>query len=602
MKKLLFFLIAVLCFGLLAYAQEVPKAELFVGYEYIRFVPQLSGNPSFNMHGGGGSINFNVNKMLGFKGEFTGTTSNDVKVCDSTGLNCLTRSGNMFTYLIGPQLSFRSPSRVTPFLHLMFGGSNSNVYANLKQSGTVSTGPTVADAVKNAFTLAAGGGLDVKVGKTVAIRLAQFDYLMTRFSGREVSTSGTGSVGGLEISNQSNWRYMGGIVFRLGRKNMEPPSVTCSASKATIIQGETTGIQANAVDPEGSGLTYSWTASGGSKVSGSGANVTFDSAGLAPGKYSVSVTVSDGKFSASCSTDVTVLKKNGPPTVTCEPASTSVMVGESTTIRASASDPDNDTLTYAWTVDGQALAATGPSITFGTAGRRPGRYNITVTVADAEYKANCSSAVTVTEKPNRPPTIECLTSTLDVASGGSVNLQVRTADPDGDKVTVTWSAATGTVSGTGDSATYSAYGVKAGSYAVTATVDDGKGGRASCTMAINVSERINLATEKCGYFKPNAFRVDNCAKAILDDTASRMQAEPRLRANIIGYTDAKGEKTRKGLGEKRAKAVIAYLTGKGVDASRLTATDGGANNPVADNSKEATRKLNRRVEIELAVR
>ncbi len=75
-----------------------------------------------------------MNKVLGLKGEFTGATAKGTKVCDSTGLNCLSESGNIFTYLFGPRISFRNPSRVTPFLHLMSGGSNSNVYTNLRQA------------------------------------------------------------------------------------------------------------------------------------------------------------------------------------------------------------------------------------------------------------------------------------------------------------------------------------------------------------------------------------------------------------------------------------------------------------------------------------
>ncbi len=58
-------------FGLAAFAQEDPKAELFLGYEYIRFSPSLSGNPSINFNGGGGAVNFNITKVLGIKAEFT---------------------------------------------------------------------------------------------------------------------------------------------------------------------------------------------------------------------------------------------------------------------------------------------------------------------------------------------------------------------------------------------------------------------------------------------------------------------------------------------------------------------------------------------------
>jgi outer membrane protein OmpA-like peptidoglycan-associated protein len=192
---------------------------------------------------------------------------------------------------------------------------------------------------------------------------------------------------------------------------------------------------------------------------------------------------------------------------------------------------------------------------------------------------------------------------MDVASGGSIELRAKAGDPDGDKLNYTWSATGGSVSGSGDTATFNAAGVKAGSYAVTVTVDDGRGGKASCSMTINVSERLSVTKEKCGYFNPGAARVDNCAKAILDDLAIRMKNDPKLRANVIGYTDDSRLETRKkGLGEKRAKAVAAYLEKQGIESSRLTITDGGANNPVGDNKKVAGRKLNRRVEIELSVR
>jgi outer membrane protein OmpA-like peptidoglycan-associated protein len=125
-------------------------------------------------------------------------------------------------------------------------------------------------------------------------------------------------------------------------------------------------------------------------------------------------------------------------------------------------------------------------------------------------------------------------------------------------------------------------------------------------MTVRVSERVLLTREgkrPCGYFATGGRVLDNCAKAALDDLAVRMKNDARLQAKIIGYTDgSRYETSLKNLGERRAKAVSAYLEKKGVDPSRLVVVDEGANNPVGDNKTAAGRKLNRRVEIELTAR
>lgn len=382
------------------------------------------------------------------------------------------------------------------------------------------------------------------------------------------------------------------------RRQNHPPTVTCAIQPTSIKQDETATMRASAVDPDGDPVTYSWTSSGG-KVTGSGETATFDATGIAPGEYTVTVNVADDHgHTVPCSSKITVIKKNLPPTITCQNPSVSITEGESATLRVQASDPNNDPLTYTWKVGSETLAATGPTITFGSAGRKPGTYQVTATVSDGEFTASCTSTVTVNEKPNQPPTIQCLTPTQDVATGGSVELSARGSDPDNDRLTYTWTASGGSVSGSGESATFNATGVRAGSYTVTVTCDDGRGGRASCTMTVNVSEKITLSG-----FNPGSTRLNNVMKAALDDLAVRMQNDPKLRANIIGYTDNTRMETRaKALGLRRAQEAAKYLESKGVDASRIMTTDGDANNPVGDNKTAAGRKENRRIDIELSVR
>jgi outer membrane protein OmpA-like peptidoglycan-associated protein len=375
-----------------------------------------------------------------------------------------------------------------------------------------------------------------------------------------------------------------------------PPTVTCSVSPQQITQGEKAAVKANVVVPKkGTKVTYAWTSSGG-KVTGSDDTATFDATGVNPGKYSITVTVADKyKHSVPCSTDIAVEKKYLPPTVACSVSPNSIQVGESATVLAKAASPDGSPLTYSWTVNGQAQAASTPEFIFGSAGREPDNYTIAVTVNTGKFTASCSSGVTVREIPIAPPTISCLTPTVDIASGGTAQLKVQ-ARAERATPSISWSASVGTVSGSGESAAFDGTGLSAGSYTVTATVDNGRGGRASCTMTVNVSQKINVPG-----FAAGKNRVDNVAKAVLDNAAVQMKNDPHLSASIAGYIDGSKREARiKGLGLKRAQAVIDYLVSKGIDASRLSATDGGAST-VGDSKTEAGRKENRRAEILLSV-
>ncbi|MEM8556723.1 MAG: OmpA family protein [Bacteroidota bacterium] len=84
----------------------------------------------------------------------------------------------------------------------------------------------------------------------------------------------------------------------------------------------------------------------------------------------------------------------------------------------------------------------------------------------------------------------------------------------------------------------------------------------------------------------------------LQDLTRTLERNPDLRLRIEGHTDNTGNaETNQRLSQDRADAVRTYLTGEGIDASRLETQGFGDANPVADNATPEGRQTNRRVEI-----
>jgi OOP family OmpA-OmpF porin len=89
--------------------------------------------------------------------------------------------------------------------------------------------------------------------------------------------------------------------------------------------------------------------------------------------------------------------------------------------------------------------------------------------------------------------------------------------------------------------------------------------------------------------------------AILDQAIDTLQRYPQVKVTVAGYTDSVGKDAyNQSLSERRAQIVFDYLTGHGVDASRLQGPIGhGKNDPIDSNDTDSGRARNRRTELQV---
>jgi OOP family OmpA-OmpF porin len=100
------------------------------------------------------------------------------------------------------------------------------------------------------------------------------------------------------------------------------------------------------------------------------------------------------------------------------------------------------------------------------------------------------------------------------------------------------------------------------------------------------------------HFATGQATIQPDSEQTLGEIAKLLMASPDLKLRIEGYTDNVGSAASNlALSDKRAQAVVAWLTGKGIAGARLSAKGFGQTNPVGDNTTEEGRAKNRRVEL-----
>jgi outer membrane protein OmpA-like peptidoglycan-associated protein/opacity protein-like surface antigen len=426
-------------------------------------------------------------------------------------------SNDAFTTAAGGVIVRDPMGRFTPFAHVLVGGARAGGRGSVYD-------PYIGAYLLNSFfapdtwslDVTAGGGVDYELTHHWAIRLVQADYefmnpdFPTR-SGTALGYVGTGSEGTLNINAL---RLSAGIVYHGGSIGTPlPVTLACSATPDSVYPGDPVTVTAVAgnLDPRRN-VIYIWAGSG---VTGNGTTATVDTALLAPGPYTVTGVVKEGRRgkegmksweTADCSANF-VVKAIEPPTVSCSASPSTINSGDTSTVTAVGVSPQNRPLTYSY------------------------------------------------------------------------------------------SAAAGSISGNGATAAFSSTGAPTGPVAINCTVTDDKGQTATAPTTVTIASPVAAAPHAealCSVSfandKARPTRVDNEAKACLDEVALDLQKQPDAKVVVVGNDDA-SEKARiareekaemrnkhirvRHLAAERAVNTKAYLvTDKGIDPSRISVVTG----------------------------
>lgn len=194
MRKLLLLSLCLVCSRVQAQTDERSKFEVFGGYsfEHIAICGNSEGGCGLesgdlaslpkNLNGWNAAVTGYLSDGLGITADFSGHYASQSSGINSTRFSRIDyRFGP--TFLLNPAKS----DKVGASVHVLLGGVHQSVFNT------------------NGFSAALGGGVDWRVSRRFAVRVAQMDYVFAT-----VPKSSVGS--GIGFAN--GFRYSGGVVFR----------------------------------------------------------------------------------------------------------------------------------------------------------------------------------------------------------------------------------------------------------------------------------------------------------------------------------------------------------------------------------------------------
>jgi hypothetical protein len=438
--------------------------------------------------------------------------------------------------------------------------------------------------------------------------IASGAYFFNKYVGATVEVGTHGTFSNNSSTNDAFTTASGGLIFRFPTSDITP-----------FIHGLVGGVDGSGPEHE----PYTWgvdlTAGGGMDYATPlfdrhlairvfQADYEYMHINFGPGVYGGRANINAARLSAGVVYHIGTIAPPPPVTLACSASPTAVFPGDPVTVTATAGSliPKLNVV-YSWSGDG--VTGSGETATVNTASLAPGSHTVKCGVKEGKTGKeglkpweSAEATATFTVKEFEPPTLSCSVSPTTLKPGDSASITATAMSPQNRPLTYTYSASAGTVNGSGASATFSSTGAPTGPVSITCNVSDDKGHSASANASLTITApyvppaphtqalcSINFEKDK---LRPT--RVDNEAKACLDEVALDLQKQSDAKAVIVGESNskekAKTEKQEKFAAKhKRAKVddfaaergvnTKDYLVKeKGIDASRISvatgATDG----------------------------
>jgi outer membrane protein OmpA-like peptidoglycan-associated protein len=303
------------------------------------------------------------------------------------------------------------------------------------------------------------------------------------------------------------------------------------------------------------------------------------------------------------------------PSAACSVQPVEVFAGEPVTATASGSNFNpKRTVKYDWNGTGVKVTGSTASTQIDTTGLQPGSYGVTANLNDGSRRngfASCSARFTLKEP--HPPVISCSANPASLRTGGTSTINSNASSPDGRRLTYSYTASAGDVSGTGDTATLNTQGAQPGHITVTCNASDDRNPplSASSTTIVNVEappppapapeikqletrlalHSIYFPTARPTAENPEGGLVDSQAeilKTLAEDFKKYLNYRPDAHLILGGHADPRGsEEYNKALTQRRVERTKNFLVEQGVPADHFeTRSFGKEDQLTADQIKE----------------
>jgi outer membrane protein OmpA-like peptidoglycan-associated protein len=258
---------------------------------------------------------------------------------------------------------------------------------------------------------------------------------------------------------------------------------------------------------------------------------------------------------------------------------------------------------YVWM--GNGVKGSGASATVATATLAPGTYTVQAQVKEGKpgkeglkpwQSASASASFTV--KAFEPPTISCSASPSTLKVGETSTVTAGGVSPQNRPLTYTYSASSGSISGNGATAEFSAAGAPAGTVQITCNVSDDKGQSATATTSVSIAapppsipaitaaapemKRLEARLALHSVFFPTAQpRIEKPDGGLLpsqegtlstlaSDFKQYLALKPDAHLILSGHADVRGSaEYNQALSERRVARAKMFLIEKGVPEASI---------------------------------